>query len=739
MENYEDNFGGNETQRPERSLGQQDPLIGVTLDGRYLIERRLGQGGFGFVYLAADTKTASRKVVVKIMRQDEVNNEWSKHKFKQEVEALSRLDHPGIVGLFDCGETTDERPYIVMQFIDGDSLRPLLRADGMPVQRVAGIIRQIGNALTAAHEAGILHRDLKPENIMVKVTNEEEHARVIDFGVAKVKNSIVNVNTAKGVTLGTVIYMSPEQLDGQPLTPQSDIYALGVIAYEMLTGRRPENPESALHLLQLQRAGVRVKPSDLRPALPKQVDDVVIKALSFDAKNRYQSAREFGEKLAAALLADNPAELGEQTLKKPAEPDVETAHVLFMDIVGYSKLLIDEQTRQLQTLRNVVLTTNECSRIRKAEDLIRLPTGDGLALVFFTEPEAPVRAAVEIGRALKEHPEIQLRMGIHSGFVNRIADINNKMNVAGVGINTAQRVMDCGDANHILLSKRVADDLVQLARWTEYLDDLGNAEVKHGVIVHLFNLRGNDFGNPDVPAKLQRPLPKPHSYKTAAAVAGLMLAVIGLVAGFWYRQTIATTSNPSSSNVVASPVPKVNPERALVYWLLMQKTHDSKAVGEPIPSAGDVQYRKDWMFQFNVQPTEPGALYFLNVVRAKDGSEKFNILYPLPAAGKINPNLAADQTAQTAWLQFMDESPVEKFWIIWSTRSLPDVNAVFGSAAANGGVITNADQIAIIRSYINQYDRSKLNLEMDKSKQQTSLKGQGEILVASLELTRAAK
>jgi len=737
MENFEDNLGGNETQRPELRMRQPDVMIGTTLDGRYLIETRLGQGGFGFVYLAADNKTASRKVVVKIMRPEDVNNEWSKHKFKQEVEALSRLDHPGIVGLFDCGETTDGRPYIVMQYIDGDSLRPLLRVDGMPVTRAACIIRQIGNALTAAHEAGVLHRDLKPENIMVRVTKDEDHARVIDFGVAKVKNSIVNINTAKGVTLGTLIYMSPEQLEGQSLTPQSDIYALGVIAYEMLTGRRPENPESPLHLLRLQRSGVRVKPTDLRPALPKVVNDVILKALSFDPKNRYQSAREFGEKLAAALLAENRTELNEQT-EAPDDQSMETAHVLFMDIVGYSKLLIEEQTRQLQKLQKIVLTSNECSRVLSARDLIRLPTGDGFALVFFTDPEAPVRTAVEVSRALKQHPEIKLRMGIHSGFVNRIADIDSRANVAGVGINIAQRVMDCGDAGHILLSKRVADDLLQLARWSEYLQDLGNAEVKHGVIVYLFNLRGSDFGNPDVPEKLRK-APKPHSYKKAAAMMVMMLAVVGLIAGLRHIKTIMTTSDANKVNNGQIVAPKVNPERALVYWLLLQKTQHNKAIGEPLVSAGDIQYQKDWALQFNVQPTAAGALYLLNVGRSKDGSEKYNILYPIPSNGKINPNLAADQTAQTSWLQFMDESLSEKFWIIWSTKSLPDVNAVFGSAAENGGVIANANQIAQIRSYINQYDRSKLNIEMDKSKRQTSIKGQGDILVALLELTHTDK
>ena len=736
MEDYDENLGDNETRRLEPSR-QPDASIGVTLDGRYLIEKRLGQGGFGVVYLASDNRTASRKVVVKIMRPDEVGNEWSKHKFKQEVEALSRLDHPGIVGLFDCGETADGRPYIVMQYIDGDSLRSLLQVNGMPVARVAAIIRQIGNALTAAHEAGILHRDLKPENITVKVTNGEENAKVIDFGVAKVKNSIVNVNTAAGVILGTLIYMSPEQLDGRPLTPQSDIYALGVIAYEILTGRRPENPESALHLLQLQRAGIRVKPTDLRPALPKAVDDVVLKALSFEPRHRYQNAREFGEKLAAALLVGDRVELSAQTLETSNSQDVETAHVLFMDIVGYSKLLIDDQTRQLQKLQEIVIATNECRQVRAAADLIRLPTGDGLALVFFKDPEAPVRTAVEIGRALHANPEINLRMGIHSGFVNRIDDINNKMNVAGVGINIAQRVMDCGDKGHILLSKRVADDLVQLARWAEYLDDLGDAEVKHGVLVHLFNLRGSDFGNPEVPTKLRK-APKQRSYKTAAMAIAVVL-VLGLFAGLWYRQTIATTSEVNSSTNATTVLPEVKPERTLVYWFLMQETRDDKPLGNPIPSAGDVQYKKNWKLQFNFQPTESGALYLLNAVRGKDGAEKYNILYPIPAQGKINPNLEANQTAQTRWLQFMDENTAEKFWIIWSTKSLPDLNAAFGSAAENGGVISNAAQVAQIQSYLDQYDRSKPRVEIDKSKQFTSIKGDGEILVNLLELSPARK
>ena len=160
---------------------------------------------------------------------------------------------------------------------------------------------------------------------------------------------------------------------------------------------------------------------------------------------------------------------------------LEIGHVLFIDIVGYSKLLVKQQSELLSELNEVVSGTNEFREAESAGKLIRLPTGDGMALVFRTNPEAPAQCAMEIARALKSHPAIQLRMGIHSGPVNEVVDVNQRANIAGAGINMAQRVMDCGDAGHILLSKHVAEDLEQDDRWRPLLHDLGTCEVKHGV------------------------------------------------------------------------------------------------------------------------------------------------------------------------------------------------------------------------------------------------------------------
>src|SRR5256885_6753337 len=196
------------------------------------------------------------------------------------------------------------------------------------------------------------------------------------------------------------------------------------------------------------------------------------------------------------LITDMAAEV-----KK--EIQFEIGHVLFIDIVGYSKLLINEQSEQLQKLKQIVRGTEQFRLAEAQGNLLRLPTGDGGALVFRTSPEAPVRCAVEIGQELKRHPELRVRMGIHSGPVNEITDLNEQANIAGAGINVAQRVMDCGDAGHILLSQHVAEDLEQYPRWRSHLHDLGECEVKHDVRVHAVNFYTDEVGNPAVPEKFK--------------------------------------------------------------------------------------------------------------------------------------------------------------------------------------------------------------------------------------------
>jgi TolB-like protein len=258
---------------------------------------------------------------------------------------------------------------------------------------------------------------------------------------------------------------------------------------------------------------------------------------------------------------------------------LEIAHVLFIDIVGYSKLLIDEQSQALQELNQVVRKTESAREAESAGQLIILPTGDGMALVFTGSVEDPVECALEISQALRAQPSLPVRMGIHSGPVHHVADVNQRENIAGAGINIAQRVMDCGDAGHILASKRVADDLAQFRRWQPYLHDLGDFEVKHGVVVSLVNLYADDVGNPDPPERLrhgkrlgQRAGASADGKRSRMSVplliTGFMLftlAVLGIIFAFAIlkqsRQRETTRSTDTSANLgrpvdVPLPIPE---------------------------------------------------------------------------------------------------------------------------------------------------------------------------------------
>jgi TolB-like protein/class 3 adenylate cyclase/Tfp pilus assembly protein PilF len=234
----------------------------------------------------------------------------------------------------------------------------------------------------------------------------------------------------------------------------------------------------------------------------------------------------------------------------PAEPEhnvqLKIGHVLFMDLVGYSKLLLDEQRELQQQLSEIVRNSKEVRTAETADEVIRIPTGDGMALVFFNSPEAAVRCAVEVSEALRNRPEIQLRMGIHSGPVNEVRDINDRSNVAGAGINIAQRVMDCGDAGHILLSGRVAQDLKHYRQWQPQLYDLGECEVKHGERIHLFNLYTEHLGNPEWPAKLRQTKARENKHRRLLLTAAIII-VAGLAAGIGFILHRPHLNSPTTS------------------------------------------------------------------------------------------------------------------------------------------------------------------------------------------------
>jgi serine/threonine protein kinase/tetratricopeptide (TPR) repeat protein len=483
-------------------------MLGKTL-GHFRIVEQIGSGGMGVVYRAIDERL-NRDVALKLLPVELLADDAAVKSFRHEAQALSKLNHPNIATIHDF-DAQDGLNFLVMEYIPGITLDQKVLAGPIPEKEVVRLGLQLAQGLRAAHGQGLIHRDLKPSNLRV---TPDGRLKILDFGLAMLSTQADQVRTQTSVeTLlpgpGTLPYMAPEQLQGQQADERSDIYAVGAVLYEMATGQHVFPDKNGARLVDAILHHPIRPPRELNGRISSSLQNIIQKALDKESEHRYQSAKELQvdlERLASPATPQTAHQLG---LSEPLP--LEIAHVLFMDIASYSKFPMDRQRSLREELQKTVRGTPEFVRAKAADKLIPLPSGDGMALVFFGDPESPCRCALEVSRALRSHPDASLRMGIHTGPVYRMADINADRAVAGGGINMAQRVMDCGDAGHILISNAVADVLAQVGSWDSSLHDLGEAEVKHGVRIHLFNLYTADAGNPKTPTKLS---PNKSSHKS---------------------------------------------------------------------------------------------------------------------------------------------------------------------------------------------------------------------------------
>jgi serine/threonine-protein kinase len=324
---------------PESRVTEAGPSIpstpgpGFRLNGRYAIERELGRGGIGVVYLARDERLHQMPVVIKFLLDASERNAWLAKKFLQEAEALTRINHPAVVRVIDRDTAEDGRPFFVMEFIGGEPLRAVMKDGGINLEQAAQILRQIGQGLAAAHAQGVIHRDLKPENILLqRLTTGEEQVKLIDFGIAKIADSQSGAATEVAMVAGSLQYISPEQLNAQPVSAATDIYALGIIAYELVTGRRPFNPDAPGYAAMVQKL-TRLQENEQFPALrhwrrdlPGAAEVLISSALRFDPLKRPQNARIFGDELARALTgavsvnSTAPTEISRTAVQTPSGP-----------------------------------------------------------------------------------------------------------------------------------------------------------------------------------------------------------------------------------------------------------------------------------------------------------------------------------------------------------------------------------------------------------------------------------
>jgi class 3 adenylate cyclase len=421
------------------------------------------------------------------------------------------------------------------------------------------------------------------------------------------------------------------------------------------------------------------------------------------------------------------------------------ASVLFTDIVGFSRNPLEKQLMLLEHLQQIVRGTGEYQRAEKSGTLIKLPTGDGMALVFFHDPVAPVRCAIEIQNVLKAHPGLPLRTGIHTGPIYRQSDIKDNINVVGGGINIAQRVMDCGDAGHILVSRSVADVLGELDEWPACMQDLGFFEVKHGVRLQIYNITRDGAGNPTPPSKLKAVQPPPASPPPAPKKSllplwlGLGVAVLGAAGwlGFNRFSTGGTATGvgeekkPGGSGAATGERPRV-----VRYHVEFAKfLPKEKKFGKPTRLPGEAAIESGNGIKLFLTPGEPGYLYVLNEA-AESTQEKpdWSVFFPSPKVREGSSHLdSGDEISipetEKDYLLFDSQKGTEKFWIVWSAERIPQLEDLKKYATEKyKGAVEDLNEARALPVLLKGFPQEEPP-ESDSVNKLTVLRSKGKVLV----------
>lgn len=366
----------------------------------------------------------------------------------------------------------------------------------------------------------------------------------------------------------------------------------------------------------------------------------------------------------------------------------EMAHVLFMDLVAFSTLTMEEQRRTIIRLQEVVRSTDSFRRAEAEKQLIALPTGDGMALVFFGDPTQASECAIEISRTVRNDPAIRLRMGLHTGPVYRMADINTNLNVSGGGINLCQRIMDAGDQGHILVSSTVAEVLAQLGNWNERLVNLGEHAVKHGVRLHFFNLTFESVGNADIPTKLagsERRSGSQMKQWLLAITASLLVIAIPIffvLRPSWLRRA---TDGPAE----------------LSYWITAQRFKAGQPFRQPFELAREMIFDENYGIALNLSLAGPAYLYVLNDGPLADGRDSVNVLYPGDPDGARISDQTTARIPQEGWFIFDAQSGPEKLYVIVGKATIPTIDNLYKGPRQNGHiVVTEASRLKTLRQWL---------------------------------------
>lgn len=402
-----------------------------------------------------------------------------------------------------------------------------------------------------------------------------------------------------------------------------------------------------------------------------------------------------------------------------------------MDIVGYSKLRIDEQRERIRELQDIVRNTDEFRRAQNTNEFLCLPTGDGMALVFFDDQEAAIRCAVEIGRTLRTRRDIPLRIGINTGPVYRIADINANMNVTGGGINIAQRVMDCGDAGHIILSKEIADALRQVGQWAKHMHSLGDVVVKHGIRVPLVNFYSDEVGNSNTPSRMR-------AKKSLKKL--LMIACVILMSAALFWGVTRLHKNNRAVNVQIAPTNSAS-EHTFSYSMIVQKYRNGRPYKKPFTIPGEITFERDDKVKLLFTSDKQGYLYVINKGPESSGRNWLVTLFPdSDRSAIVEPNQTlpippVSQTPDNDWIEFDKDVGTEELWIIWSMQPIPLLEEIKKWLnSTDRGEIKNFNQDLAVRAFLESNEGKLPEGKKNPEGTKTTFLGKGDIVAYRLRL-----
>ncbi len=772
---------------------------------------KLGEGGMGEVWKARDTGL-DRFVALKFLSSSVLSNPTALPRFKQEAIAASKLDHPNLCTIYEIGEA-EGRTYIAMAFYEGQILSELLQPNKplLSLDQIRSYVRQIADGLAKAHASGIVHRDIKPANVIIA---KDGVVKILDFGLAK-NLRMAEALTSPDMRLGTLYYMAPEQIEGGEVGHQADIWALGAVLYEMLTQHRAFDgvyeaavlysimndepkpvreyrPDAPENLVQLLQSALKKKPGDRCPSMKDLI-------AGLDATAQAPQRKAAGAKgPAAAVAADVPAAQSRVIRRGSADrgdaSERISCHVLFMDIVKFSVRSLEEKDRITRKLQQVVRGTEEFRRWEPVENsMLMKDTGDGLLVVFFHDPLSPTRCAVEIAEALKGDKELNLRIGVHGGLALLRSNILGHDDLAGAAVDRAQRVMDCGDAGHILLSDTAAENALQTDQFRSHMQYLGHCRVKHGESIGIYNLVSENWGSLRCPKKLYR-----RNVEVAGVALGLLAPLLALapwlkpglqplpilstipiwptlglgialvaVSSIWIlaasRQwrLFLRSWRLSPPYIVRATVPwllsagltffllvdpcKVNPSGAgctpivaatplsLSYWMQISRLGDRKLPEPQLYSdpAQRVLFPSGSHLSLFVEAPEESYLYVINQA-AEDvgGMPGYALVFPRPGINAGNSRVPGGVPFEVAPFEFDSQQGKERLFLLLSKEPVAALESLHPDEQLR---VANIEEVQAVRTLLQATAGEPPQIEVLKDKVQ--VQGNADILLCELEFS----